>query len=92
MNKKNGHEFLRYLLLFGMALSDIPLFFILSHCMSGVPDGCPGVFRLLLWHWPLGIVGGMGALDSIYFSTVLEHAMVAERTTAVAAIGISRNS
>jgi hypothetical protein len=31
-------------------------------------------------------------LDSIYFSTVLEHAMVAERTTAVAAIGISRNS
>jgi len=38
------------------------------------------------------IVGGMDALDSIYFSTVLERAVVAERTTAVAAIGISRNS
>ena len=31
-------------------------------------------------------------IDSIYFSTVLEHAMVAGRTTAVAAIRISRNS
>ena len=31
-------------------------------------------------------------IDSIYFPTVLEQAMVAGRTTAVAAVGISRNS